>query len=66
MDLTELKTRLGGHEAELIRPPRTLLAAVLVPLLERDGALHVLFEQRDAHIMQGGEICFPGGHVEPG
>ena len=66
MDLTELKTRLGGHEAELIRPPRTLLASVLVPLLERDGAVHVLFEQRDAHIMQGGEICFPGGHVEPG
>ena len=66
MNLTELKARLSSHAAEPIRPPRIVMASVLIPLLERDGAVQVLFEQRDARILQGGEICFPGGHVEPG
>ena len=41
--------------------------SVLVPVVEKDGQLHLLFEVR-ARIMesQPGEICFPGGHVEPG
>ena len=41
--------------------------AVLVPLVERDGELCLLFEVR-AQDMRGqpGEVCFPGGRVEPG
>lgn len=41
--------------------------SVLVPAVEKDGQLHLLFEVR-ARTMesQPGEICFPGGHVEPG
>lgn len=43
-------------------------AAVLVPLLPReDGGHDVLFELRSEEIdIQPGEVCFPGGHLEPG
>lgn len=40
-------------------------AAVLVPLVEIDGELHILFEKRAQTIKQGGEICFPGGKIDP-
>ena len=66
MELSELRERLSPRQSEPAREPGTVRAAVLIPLLEVDGEVHVLFEQREAHIMQGGEICFPGGHVEPG
>lgn len=41
-------------------------SAVLVPLVARDGAWHLLYEVRSSAIRQGGEVCFPGGHREPG
>ena len=41
--------------------------SVLVPLVEKDGELHLLFQLRAAHMKrQPGEVCFPGGKVEPG
>ena len=40
--------------------------AVVLPLLERDGEMHILFEVRSPGISQGGEVCFPGGRIEPG
>lgn len=40
---------------------------MLIPLVEKDGELHLLFEVRAKHMeSQPGEICFPGGHVEQG
>lgn len=42
-------------------------AAVLVPLIETEGGLSVLFEQRAFDLgSQPGEVCFPGGRTEPG
>ena len=40
--------------------------AVLCPLVEQNGELHLLFEVRAAGLPQAGEVCFPGGHAEPG
>lgn len=41
--------------------------SVLVPLVEKDGELNLLFELRSSKMKSDpGEICFPGGHVEPG
>lgn len=41
--------------------------SVLVPVVEKDGRLHLLFEVRArAMESQPGEICFPGGNVDPG
>ncbi len=41
--------------------------AVLVPLIEKEDGLHVLYEVRARDLdRQPGEICFPGGEVETG
>lgn len=42
-----------------------LNAAVLIPLLRIDGEIHLLFEQRSEDIIQGSEVCFPGGRFDP-
>ncbi|GAX90358.1 NUDIX hydrolase [Effusibacillus lacus] len=40
--------------------------SVLLPLVERDGEVSVLFEERAHHLnRQPGEICFPGGRIDP-
>lgn len=40
--------------------------AVLLPLIEIDGELHVLYEVRSHKISQPGDTSFPGGRVEEG
>lgn len=42
--------------------------AILVPLVERDGELFLLFETRARTLVghQPNEVCFPGGRREPG
>ena len=70
--LTDIATaRLGGitpesaHLAERLPPEQARPAAVLVPLVERDEGLTVLFTQRSAHLKNhAGQISFPGGRVE--
>ena len=52
---------LFRHDRE-IRP-----AAVLVPVVRRNGELTVLFTKRAAHLHDhAGQISFPGGRSEPG
>lgn len=42
-------------------------SAVLVPVILREDGYHVLYEVRAAKLRtQPGEICFPGGRIEPG
>jgi 8-oxo-dGTP pyrophosphatase MutT (NUDIX family) len=57
-----------GDEAALAHPgekPPTP-AAVLVPLINREAGISVLFTQRTAHLSDhAGQISFPGGRVEP-
>ena len=46
---------------------RHFFFSVLVPFVEKDGKLHLLFEVRAKNMKsQPGEVCFPGGHVERG
>lgn len=41
--------------------------SVLIPLIEIEGQLHILYELRSHHMTtQPGEISFPGGKVEKG
>ena len=43
------------------------LYGILVPLVEKEGELHLLYEVRDSKMSrQPGEICFPGGQLEQG
>lgn len=52
----------GGAPPEEKRP-----AAVLVPLVEGEEGPSLLFEVRAARMQdQPGEVCFPGGGMEPG
>jgi 8-oxo-dGTP pyrophosphatase MutT (NUDIX family) len=50
------------------RPPGGFgLAAVLVPLHEKDGAPHVLITERRRDLRHhAGQFSFPGGRIEPG
>jgi 8-oxo-dGTP pyrophosphatase MutT (NUDIX family) len=38
---------------------------ILIPLINKNGEDHILFEVRSSHLRrQPGEICFPGGRIE--
>jgi 8-oxo-dGTP pyrophosphatase MutT (NUDIX family) len=53
-----------GEMIELL-PRATRRAAVLVPLVDRQQGLHVLFTERSAHLKDhAGQISFPGGRIE--
>lgn len=55
--------------ARFVHPPeRTVVpAAVLVPIINRPGAVTVMLTQRTAHLNDhAGQISFPGGRVEEG
>jgi 8-oxo-dGTP pyrophosphatase MutT (NUDIX family) len=52
-------------ESFLLQFPKLKRAAVLIPLVERDGVLHVLLTQRTEHLSNhAGQISFPGGRAE--
>ena len=63
-ELELLRRRYGGRQPGLLGARHSY--AVLCPLLERPDGLHRLFEVRAQGLRQGGEVCFPGGRMEPG
>lgn len=64
-DLTALEHTLHARTPGLMDSKRSY--AVLVPLVERDGELSLLYEVRAKTLRrQPGEVCFPGGRMEPG
>ena len=61
--LTDLSRWLNDREPTLMDAPARY--AVLVPLVEQAGQLHLLYEVRAATLRrQPGEVCFPGGRIE--
>lgn len=63
MDLTNLERTLRTRIPGLMDAQRAY--AVLVPLVERDGELCLLYEVRASTLRrQPGEVCFPGGRIE--
>ena len=64
-DLTALERALKTRTPGLMDSRRAY--AVLVPLVEHRGELHLLYEVRARTLRrQPGEVCFPGGRMEPG
>ena len=64
-DLTRLEHTLQTRTPGLMDARRAY--AVLVPLVEFDGEMHLLYEVRARTLRrQPGEVCFPGGRMEPG
>ena len=66
MNTEQIRECFGSHQSELILPDDAKFTSVLIPLIEKDGKLQVLFEVRSNNIAQAGEVSFPGGHVEKG
>lgn len=65
MTISQLQTLLSTRTPAPM--DRSALFAVLVPLVELEGELHLLYEVRSATLQrQPGEVCFPGGHMEAG
>lgn len=62
--LGALRRRYERHEPGLM--DRRHEFAVLCPFTEMPDGVHLLFEVRAADLRQGGEVCFPGGRMEPG
>ena len=55
------------HRGEIVAGTKIREAAVLVPMVEREGEVSLLFTQRTPHLSaHAGQISFPGGRVEPG
>jgi 8-oxo-dGTP pyrophosphatase MutT (NUDIX family) len=65
VSLQDFRTALAGRKPEPIDRHRYF--SVLVPLVERDGVLHLLYQLRAETLRrQPGEVGFPGGKVEDG
>lgn len=63
-ELDRLRRRFGEHTPGLMGARKEF--AVLCPVVEKDDGLHLLFEVRSGKVSQAGEVCFPGGRMEPG
>jgi len=70
LTLDRVRERSGAFAAPLAEPivvPGSRDAAVLIPLFEDDGEVHVVLTKRPETMpSHQGEIAFPGGTVQPG
>lgn len=65
MKATDISRIVNEHEPGIIG--RHKCFSVVIPMIDIDGELHILYEVRSPKIKrQPGEICFPGGEREPG
>ena len=63
MDIKTIKTHIDQNK-KIVKSSEF---SVLIPLIEIDNELHLLFERRSESMnSQPGEICFPGGKKEDG
>jgi len=63
-ELERLRRRFDEHTPGLMGARKEF--AVLCPVVEKEDGLHLLFEVRSGNVSQAGEVCFPGGRMEPG
>lgn len=67
MERADIQKKLKMHKPELMGSRQFRKYAVLLPLIEKEDGIHVLFEVRSLTLRrQPGDICFPGGKVDKG
>lgn len=67
MDFEAVKKRLQQRQRNILGHENALKSAVLVPLIKEKNEWRLLFEVRSHQLRrQPGEICFPGGRIDPG
>ncbi|AZU62945.1 NUDIX hydrolase [Neobacillus mesonae] len=66
MELEAIMSKLKQHTPTILGSREYSKYAVMVPLIQKDDGIHVLFEVRSLQLRrQPGEICFPGGRIDP-
>ncbi|WP_079509131.1 NUDIX hydrolase [Mesobacillus jeotgali] len=67
MKINDISKALLGRTPSIMGHKQLIKFAVLLPLVEVDNEVHILFEVRALTLRrQPGEICFPGGKIEKG
>src|SRR6478672_11446403 len=65
MELEKILTKLKMHTPSILGSEDFSKYAVMIPLIQKDSKVHVLFEVRSLELRsQPGEICFPGGKMD--
>ena len=65
MDPKSLVNKVKDRVPEVMDNRSFSKFAILLPLIEKDGEIHILFEVRSHQLRsQPGEICFPGGRID--
>ena len=65
MDMNELLMRFKDRTPKVLGSESFSEYAILLPLIEVEDEIHVLFEVRSLNMRrQPGEICFPGGRID--
>jgi coenzyme A diphosphatase NUDT7 len=65
MELNNILAKLYQHSPSVLGGERISKYAVMLPLIQKDDGIHVLFEVRSYELKrQPGEICFPGGRID--
>ncbi|MBT2644938.1 CoA pyrophosphatase [Bacillus sp. ISL-41] len=67
MNINQISKTLLGRTPSIMGHEQFIKFAVLLPLVEVDDEVHILFEVRSLTMRrQPGEVCFPGGKIEKG
>jgi len=65
MDPKSLVDKVKGRIPEVLGNKDFSKFAILLPMIEKEGEIHILFEVRSHQLRsQPGEICFPGGRID--
>jgi len=65
MNSKHIGEKLEQHTPSILDSEKFSKYAVLLPLIEKEDGLHILFEVRSFQLRrQPGEICFPGGKID--
>ncbi len=65
IEIKEIESKLNNRELKAIGKHKYF--SVVVPLVETADGLDMIFEQRSSKLRtQPGDVCFPGGNIEPG
>ena len=65
MDPKSLVSKVKDRIPEVLGNKDFSKFAILLPMIEKDGEVHILFEVRSHQLRsQPGDICFPGGRID--
>ncbi|WLR48613.1 CoA pyrophosphatase [Halobacillus litoralis] len=66
MDAKTIFETVKKHDPSVLGHEQFRKFAVLLPIIKKNNELHVVFEVRSHQLRrQPGEICFPGGKIDP-